>query len=197
MGIESRHKKRVKPTSAPVKVIVGNERLSGEMPIEGGFHTIHLPVFTTPLVLGGKVSSKSDEDIEIVAIDTLHIGDSAEFMQSYRADGIEIKTKINIWPFIRMLAKIAYSYHVAEKGTFPRSESPVLPLSLNKTNYAKLWIGNIEEHPLTKAGSKALHLMDVTDIIGEDGTVCSVVRIKLFSTSSGPTYSVVTRIYAK
>ncbi|MFD1217953.1 hypothetical protein [Microbulbifer celer] len=178
-----------------MKFIAGQIRIDGEMPIEGGFHTMHFPIFTTPLALGGKTKDNNPAGIDIAGIDTLHIGDARDRLQKHRATGIEIQSKLDIWSFIRMLAKIAYSYYVAEKGVFPLEESPVLPIAVNEHNYAKKWIGCLEDHPLTKPGSEALHLLDITDIEGEDSSVCSVVRIKLFSVTSGPTYSVVVRIH--
>lgn len=197
IGVSSRHKKREKPSTAPVKFIVGQARIDGEMPIDGGFHTIHLPVFTTPLMLGGKAKDSEPSSIEVAGIDTLHIGDAGSKLQEHRATGIEIQSKIDIWSFVRMLSKIAYSYYVAEKGAFPQEESPALRIAINEQSYAKQWVGCLEDHPLTKPGSKALHLLDITEIMGEDNSVCSVVRIKLFSATSGPTYAVVVRIHGR
>lgn len=195
IGITSRHKKHEKLSAVPVKFITGEIHSDGEMPIEGGFHTIHLPVFATPLVLGGKAKDNEPDGIEITGIDTLHIGNAIETVQKYRATGMEIQTKWDIWSFIRMLAKIAYSYYVAEKGVFPLKESPVLPIAINQHNYAKQWIGCLEDHPLLKPRSEALHLLDISELVGADGSICSVVRIRLFSVFSSPTYSVVVRIH--
>ncbi|WMB74678.1 hypothetical protein RA178_08775 [Shewanella oncorhynchi] len=195
MGVSSRHKKRNKSPTAPVRFIIGQKRVDGEMPIEGGFHTMHLPIFTTPLALGGKAKDINPASIEVAGIDTLHIGNEIDCLNKNRATGIEVETKLDIWSFIRMLAKIAYSYYVAEKGGFPKEESPILPIALQQHNNAKQWIGCLEDHPLIKPESNALHLMDITEILGEDSSVCSVVRIKLFSVKSGPTYSVIVRIH--
>lgn len=191
----SRHKKHDKPSTVPVKFINGEMRLDGEMPIEGGIHTIHLPIFTTPLALGGKTKDDKSDGIEVAGIDTLHIGDTIATVQKHRATGVEIQTKLDIRTFIRMLAKIAYSYYIAEKGVFPLEESPVLPIAINELSYAKQWIGCLEDYPLKKPGSEALQLLDITEIAGDDGLICSVVRIKLFPVTSGPTYSVVVRIH--
>lgn len=195
MGVSSRHKKHEKPSTVPVKFITGEIRLDGVMPIDGGFHTIHFPIFATPLALGRKAKDNKPEGIEVAGIHTLHIGDALEPVQRHRAAGVEIQTKLDIWSFIRMLAKIAYSYYVAEKGGFPLGESPVLPIAINEHSYAKKWIGCLEDHLLTKPGSDALHLLDITEIVGDDGSIYSVVLIKLFSVTSGPTYSVVVRIH--
>lgn len=194
MGVSSRHKKHNKSPTAPVKFIHGQIHTDGEMPIDGGFHTIHLPEFTMPLVLGGKDTTNNPASIDVVGIHTLHIGDAIDGVKYNRATGVEITTRIDIWSFVRMLAKIAYSYCVAEKGLFPKEESPVLPIALQKHNNAKEWIGCLEGDPLTKPDSNALHLLGMTEMRGEDGKILSVVGIKLFSVRSGPTYSVVVRI---
>lgn len=194
MGISSRHKKHKKSSSVAVRFIIGKKRLDGQMPIEDGLHTIHLPIFTTPLALGGEAKDSKLDSMEIAGIDTLHIGNAIEAIQDHSATGVEIQTKLDVWSFIRMLAKIAYSHYVAERGAFPLLESPALPIAICEHSFAKRWIGCLEDHPLTRPESKALHLMDITEITGDDGSICSVVRIKLFSVISGPTYSVVVRI---
>jgi hypothetical protein len=194
MGVSSRHKKHKKPVATPVKFIAGNTRLDGEMPIEDGFHTIHLPIFIAPLALGGESKDDRPDSIDVVGVDTLHIGDAIETLKRHNATGVETQTKVDVWPFIRMLAKIAYSYYIAERGVFPREESPILPLALNKHSFAKEWIGCLEDHPLTKPGSTAMHLMDITEIKGNDEAICSVVRIKLLSIAASPTYSVIVRL---
>lgn len=195
MGISSRHKNHKKSSSTPVKFIMGEARLDKEISIEDGFCTIHLPIFAAPLALGGRAKENKLDSIEIIGIDTLHIGNAVEVIQDHSATGIEIQTKLDIFSFIRMLAKIAYSYYVAEKGVFPLIESPVLPIAINRHSFAKQWIGCLEDHPLAKLGSKALHLLDINECVGDDGSIASVVRIKLFSATSGPTYSVLVRVH--
>ncbi|WP_333796849.1 hypothetical protein [Rheinheimera sp.] len=194
MGVSSRHKKHKKPAATPVKFIAGNTRLDGEMPIENGFHTIHLPIFIAPLALGGESKDDRPDSIDVVGFDTLHIGDAIETLKRHNATGVETQTNVDIWPFIRMLSKIAYSYYVAQIGVFPREESPILSIVLNKHNFAKEWVGCLEDHPLTTPGSKAMHLMDITELKGADGAICSVVRIKLLSNAASPTYSVIVRL---
>lgn len=196
MGVSSRHKKHKKPSSVPVKFITGEAYWGGKMSIEDGFHTMHFPIFAAPLALGGKTKDNNPDGIEIVGIDTLHIGDAVEVIRGYGATGVEFQTKLDVWPFIRMLAKIAYSYYVAEKGAFPLVESPILPIVRAEHSLAKEWIGCLEDRPLTKSGSNALHLLDINEAAGDDGSIASVVRIKLFSVTSGPTYSVLVRIHA-
>jgi hypothetical protein len=125
---------------------------------------------------------------------TLHFGDPTEMLRQQSAVGVRFDTPMDVWAFVRMLGKIAHSYHVAEKGWFPLDESPVVSVVLGKSMRAKEWIGTLDANHLEKPGSQALHLMNITDLSGPDGSVCSVVRIKLFAPWPAPTYAVATRI---
>lgn len=195
LGIESRHKKRSKPKAAPVKLITENGYIDGESPFDSGIHTIHLPIFATPLTLGGQSKDDNLDSIDIRGFDTIQFGHNIPTIKGQTPHGIQIKTRVHIWAFIQVLAKIAYSYHIAIKGVFPREECPVLPIVLGNSRTAKPWIGCLEDQPLSKPGSTALHLMDLNELTNNSGAACTVVRIKLLSTSSGPTYSVITRIH--
>ena len=197
LGLASRHKKRARPTSLPSILIRADEStLEKELPIISSLQVIHLPVFIPPLSLGGISKDGNPESLEIIAIDTLHIGDAEKVMREHTATGIRLEDRMDVWAFARMLGKIAHGYHIAEKGWFPLEESPVLPMVMGESTWAKQWIGCLESDPLAKPASRALHLMHITDLTGADGSVCSVVRIKLFSPTSGPTYAVVTRLQA-
>ncbi|MEO7050358.1 MAG: hypothetical protein ABI128_01715 [Rhodanobacter sp.] len=194
MGISSRHKKHLKPDFIPTQFIaIDDSRWEENVLFEEGLHVVHLPVFIKPLMLGGVSKSGASTGCEIVAIDTLHIGDT-KCAQRRGAVGVQIKTDVDTGAFVRMLAKVAHCYYIAEKGLFPLSQSPILPVIMGRSDDAKPWIGCLEDAQLTKQGSTALHLIDIAELVGADGSICSVVRIKLFSPNSGPTYAVVTRI---
>lgn len=197
MGFASRHKKRVRPSSLPTTLIgVDGAAWEAEIPISDSVQVIHLPVFILPLRLGGTPKDGSPRGVEIFAVDTMHIGSPLSTMRAYAATGVQVQDYVDTWAFARMLGKIAHCFYIGEKGWFPLEESPVLPVVMGKSDLAKEWIGCLEHAPLVKPGSHALHLMDITELPGPDGSICSVVRIRLFSTSSGPTYAVVARIRA-
>lgn len=195
LGLASRHKKRARPTSLPATLIKADESiLEKELPIVDSLQVVHLPVFIPPLCLGGHSRGENPESLEIMAFDTLHIGDPSKSLRDHSAVGIRFEDPMDVWAFVRMLGKIAHCYHIAEKGWFPLVESPVLPVVLEVSNRAKEWIGSLDANSLEKPGSQALHLMNVTDLTAPDGSVCSVVRIKLFAPMKGPTYAVATRL---
>jgi len=124
----------------------------------------------------------------------MHIGHIKKVLQDNGAVGIKFVDRIDVWSFVRMLAKIAHAYYIAEKGWFPSNQSPVLPLIMGSSRHAKQWIGCLDDEQLTLPDSKALHLLDIVELTGDDGSVCSIVRIKLLSTIHGPTYAVAVRI---
>jgi hypothetical protein len=195
MGISSRHKKHDKPALLPTTFIaLDNSTWKTDIPIADGLHVMHLPVFIPPLCLGGVSKDGNPRSLEIFALDTVHIGHAEAVVHEHGAIGVQFDSRIDAWAFVRMLGKIAHCYYIAERGWFPLEESPVLPVVMGKSDLAKDWIGCVEDTPLVKPGSKALHLLDITDLTGDDGSVCSLVRAKLFSPTSGPTYAVVTRI---
>ena len=195
MGISSRHKGRTASPSTTIELI-GNdgEKRAFEASFDASPQVMHLPVFSLPLRLGGLSEVGNPSELEISAIDTLHLGDPRTLLLEQKAIGVQFDDRMDLWAFARMLGKIAHCYHVAEKGWFPLHQSPILPVVLGVSDQAKEWIGCIEYAPLVKVESKALHLMDITELNGGDGSVCSVVRMKFFSPTSGPTYAAITRI---
>ena len=198
LGLGSRHKKRKRPTSLPTTLISPDGSVAeNDLPILDSVQVIHLPVFIPPLILGGVPKYGDVEGMEIMALDTLHIGDAKRVMREHAAVGIRFEDRMDTWAFIRMLAKIAHGFHIAQQGWFPQIESPVLPVIMGTSNLAMPFIGCLESDSLVKPGSNALHLMDIHGITGADGSVCTVVRIKLFAPALGPTYAVVTRLQAK
>jgi hypothetical protein len=195
IGIKSRHK-RAQKLSTPVKYIIGDEYHDGESSFIDGIQSIHLPIFSTPLALGGTSKNGYLDSIDIAGFDTMQFDGTIPTINGQKPNGIRIHTRVHIWNFIRMIAKIAHSYHVAIKGSFPLNESPIVKVALNKSNNVKPWIGCLEQYPLSKPESTALHLLDLNEIEGEDNQTCTVVRIKLLSPTSGPTYTAITRIHS-
>lgn len=194
MGLASRHKKHERPTSLSATFIGADDtKWATDVPIVDGLQVIHLPIFILPLSLGGEAKESNPNGIEIRGFDTMHFGDAPAVLREHAATAIQFEHPMDVFAFARMLGKIAHAYYIAEKGWFPL-ESPVLPVVLGKSEHAKVWIGCLEHAPLTRLGSKALHLMDIVELPPQGGTVCSLVRIKLFSPTEGPTYAVVTRI---
>ncbi|WP_217540240.1 hypothetical protein, partial [Stenotrophomonas sp. GbtcB23] len=66
-----------------------------------------------------------------MAIDTLHFGmGEGRLVRDWIAKCMRIEDRMDIWAFVRLLAKIAHGYHVAVYGQFPLNESPLVPIIL-------------------------------------------------------------------
>ncbi|MCT8124808.1 hypothetical protein H1D31_01990 [Alishewanella sp. BS5-314] len=194
LGLKTRRRSKRKPTPNKLKFKLPDGVWSEEIEFDENITFMHLPCFVTPIGLGGKSNNDNPASIDIFAVDTMHLGGMVGVLEQKNIPAVQQIEKLDIWSFVRMLAKIGHSYHVAMRGEFPLSESPVVNIALGKSDHAKHWIGCLEEHPLTKVGSKALHLMDITDLQGANGSIATVVRIKFFDPVKGPTYAVVTRV---
>ena len=97
--------------------------------------------------------------------------------------------------FVRMLAKIGYSYAVAARGPYPRSQVPVLPLILGSADDGSTWVGSAD-YRLSVEAKGATHGMDLRSLqVTVDKTAESVLiaRIKLFADAGATGYEVVAR----
>ncbi|RHW22366.1 HNH endonuclease [Pseudomonas jilinensis] len=198
MGISSRHKQHKKSATLPVTFIGADDSTwTKDLPVADGLHVLHLPVFIRPLCLGGISRDGNPESLEVRPVsETIHIGFFEKIILENGAVGVTFAHRIDLWPFARLLAKIAHAYYIAEKGWFAPEESPVLPLIMGRSRLAKQWLGCLDgaHEQLRLPGSKALHLLDIVELTDGDGTICTIVRIKLLSTDAGPTYAVAVRI---
>jgi hypothetical protein len=94
-----------------------------------------------------------------------------------------------------MIAKIGYSFAIANQGLFPMSECPVLPFILGSADDGGTWVGSAEyrlsiedQHP-----NYALGLVSIS--MTGDGVQENVLvaRVKLFASAGAKGYEVVVR----
>ena len=73
----------------------------------------------------------------------------------------------------------AFERHVAERGLFPREESPALAVLMGRRRDYTSWVGSceVDEVPSRPGGWHQLSIHDVTTPMG---TTCTVVHIRLF-----------------
>lgn len=105
---------------------------------------------------------------------------------------MEDKASIEVSAFARVLAKIAYGYYVAQRGLFPRAESPALALALGECDNVSNWIGSAPSLP-TPTAPHGIHALSAMDLQRSDGVTVTVVRVGLFRTSGARSYDVVAR----
>lgn len=199
MGIKGRktHKRVVPETVAQAFIQPDDSIVELDVPWDDGLKVMHLPVFVLPAFLDSRRPlALHAQEMEIMAIDTLHFGiDEGKLAREHKAKGIRFEDRLDVWAFVRLLAKIAHGYHVAIYGQFPLNESPLLPIILGRRRDAVNWIGNTLQDPLPSGGT-ALHLIQHLPLQADDGSGGTAVRIKLFAAHSTPTYALATRLTA-
>jgi len=133
--------------------------------------------------------------LELSEVVTLVLGDVQRVLSLHQATGFKTDTRVDVRAFARMLAKIAHCYHVQQRGFFPLAESPIVATILKDEGEPRIWLGTTSNRPLElKVGSTAMHLLQIDDLESDDGSLCTVVRIRLFAPLRSPTYIVTTRL---
>jgi hypothetical protein len=119
-----------------------------------------------------------------------------EIASEHGADAISTTAVSDVSAFVRLLAKIGYSYAVKVMGPCPRSEVPVLPLILGSADDGSTWVGSAKYRLAVedRRPTHALAMMEPTPL-AVDGVTESivVVRVKLFANSGATGYEVVVR----
>jgi hypothetical protein len=119
-----------------------------------------------------------------------------EVAAALKAEALQSTANIDVTAFVRMLAKIGYSFAVANIGPYPLSEVPVLPLIHGKTDDGGTWVGSADfrlEGIEDKNPQHALGLVWVSGICGEVAEKVLVAQVKLFSNSGANGYEIIVR----
>ena len=197
MGIKGRKSHKRPPPKTLKQTFIHRDEsvVAREVPWSEGVKVMHLPIFEVPAFLApDQPLSPETSDLRISALATLTFGlGSGELLHQHAAVGARFEDQMDVWAFVKLLAKIAHGYHVAIHGLFPLNESPLVPIMLAQRRDARNWIGNTEAHPLP-SGGMALHLLQHVPLETDDGSRATAVRIKLFATDPTPTYALATRI---
>lgn len=188
--LPSRRKKE-RPSAKRHSFLDGhNVRRSVELPVTESMGLLHLPIFTDCAYISSQPAVK---DCLVCGFDTVRFGeDVSERLKGMGAIGMEDKASIEVSAFARVLAKIAYGYYVAQRGVFPRAESPALALALGECDNVSNWIGSAPPLP-TPPAAHGIHALLAMDLQRSDGVTVTVVRVGLFRTSGARSYDVVAR----
>jgi hypothetical protein len=126
-------------------------------------------------------------------METLYFGKSPEEVaRDLRVNTIRDTATID-FSFVRMLAKIGYSYAVGAHGPFPREEVPVLPLILGASGDASDWLGSVAyTTEAERAGARAVLATRYHPLEGGAKPLL-VARVKLFAAAGATGYEVVVR----
>ena len=159
-----------------------------DLPVSEGVATIHLPIVEPPAILTGATFNST---VEFKGIDTIHVGKNpVQVASTHGKTGIRFEDKIDLNAYLRIIAKIAHAYHVANLGLFSRSESPLLPLILSKAKGLNNWIGNAGKAPNNASDDCGQILWCTHHNVKNINYTC----LKMFASNPGGTYISATRV---
>jgi hypothetical protein len=147
-GLKSRRKHKDAPKTYPLTIVkAGNEEIV-QLSAEDYPILLHFPIFSPPGLLSpeGYVSG-----IRLVGVATLTFGPKPEEVaRVLGASEIQVSQSHQPSEFGRMLAKVAYTFAVAEDQLrLIEGESPVIAAILGQTDEIGKWVGTLSD-PFTR-----------------------------------------------
>lgn len=190
-NLPSRRKKKQPTTVNNILLRNDGTEFTKELLLKNGVAVIHLPIFTEPGVIFDKAEK---EGVELKAIATLHLGfdNLAKIHKENNVNGVKFNTKVDVISFAKVLCKIAYGYHVNQKGLFPREESPALKIMQGKITTMQHWIGSRDA---VYPDASGMHILNMEEILLKSGVTMHIVYITLFrGMGANSEYAVITRV---
>jgi hypothetical protein len=156
-----------------------------EFPIDELPIILHFPLFAPPAYISG---SPLKAGIDLSGLATVHFGqDPRRFAQAHGTPRLQFKHSQNPVAFARVIAKIAYSFAVAEGAVDDIEGTPfVLPAILNSPNEIGQWVGTLTD-PI-RAHPGQLHRILIHHNL-DRGLLCG--EVQLFADSETPSYGVI------
>jgi hypothetical protein len=149
-----------------------------------------LPWFEPPAFLNGQ---RIDGQIRVRGWDTLNLGSPIpSFLRATEKPKVSFRfeSRLDVWAFARMVAKIGYCCAVAHLGLEKISETYILPSILGESNDVQTWVGS--EDILFNTTPNDLHMVEV--FLSKD-TIFA--RVCLLAAFGGKPYTVIVGKYAK
>ncbi|MFL6335221.1 MAG: hypothetical protein ACJ754_18060 [Pyrinomonadaceae bacterium] len=190
-NMKSKRSKKKRPTEFPMKFIKNGEETITNVPVEAHYSAVPMVEIGPPgeyATLRHAQGLKHGEcQIKPFFIRPLeHI----EYLkQKYNADDIGVDFHIDIFGFLRIIAKIAYCTTIWTYGLSAIAEAYVVPAILGTKNDILQWVGSDGKQE-TYYDSKHMntdHMVETWH--DEDGRLFA--RVKLFKKSFTPEYIVV------
>lgn len=173
----------------PLTVKRGDELKSIRLPSAESPGFLHLPRFEAAAFLVGRPPVNG---IRVCGTETLVFGrPPREVVSALKTKAIQDTANFDVACFVRMLAKIGYSFAVAVQGPYPRDEVPVLPLILGADLDGDSWVGSAEYELAVEAQSPQ-HALCLISVRGNSEEVL-IARVKLFAAAGATGYEVVVR----
>lgn len=183
---------RKRPDHVGVTLLDGETPRDAVLPQRSAATLLQLPMFEPPRVLVGKPRIQG---INHCGMEMIHFGaDIDKAVKDNQGTGFRQQDNIEWEDFVRMLAKIGYSYITGAFGLVPLEQILVLPLIQGQTNDAGNWIGS-RQYETESERRGALHSVSHIVYESDGGPVQRflVARIKLFASSGATGYEVVVR----
>ena len=182
-----------RPATIPIQIKVGDRFESVQLPSADAFGMLVLPKLERAAFLDGKPATQG---VKVVGTQMIGFGKSPEELaKSLNTKTLQSTANVDVTAFVRMLAKIGYSFAVASVGPFPLAEVPVLPLITGQSDDGSTWVGSAEYHidVEDKGAQFALQLIEVSGTTNGTPENVLVARVKLFASSGATGYEVVVR----
>lgn len=182
--LKSRTKHSEAPTTYPLTIMHGDEEEPLELPLNEYPILLHFPIFPVP---GYLEHSDYVRGIKLVGTRTISFGPRAEdVVRKYKGTGLKVTQNSKPVEFARVIAKVAYSWAVAE-GTLEwiGGESFVRSAILGSSEDIGRWVGTVGG---VYNKDPALHGV----ILRHDNRRrVLIAEVRLFADSQAPAYCVV------
>ncbi len=192
-GFPTRRPKE-RPTSIPIQIKRDGNLESVQLPTSEALGMLVLPKLDRNAFLAGKPATHG---VKVVGTQMISFGTQPkDVATALNTRTLQSTAHVDATSFVRMLAKIGYSFAVASIGPYPLSEVPVLPLIQGKADDGSTWIGSADyriEGVEDKKPQHALALVWVSGTYGDVAEKVLVAQVKLFANSGATGYEVVVR----
>lgn len=183
--LKSRSKHRDAPKTYPMHVERSGVLELIEFPIDELPIILHFPLFALPAYMSG---SPLKGAIDVSGLATVNFGQHLrDFAHAHGTQRLQFQQSLDPVAFARVIAKIAYSFAVAEGAVDDMEGTPfVLPAILDRPEEIGQWVGTltdpIQSHPGQLHRILIRHNLDRGLLWGE---------VQLFADSETPSYGVI------
>lgn len=176
-----------RPNEAPKTELITLVRRTSEekreLPLEDSPLLLPMPVFEPPAYLTGR---KYSQGINLIGVDTISYGRQPDEVAEAFGASIQITKEDRPAEFAKMVAKIGYTYAIAELGLDKIEVAGVVQAILGESTDIGLWVGTLEGRAQPQKG--LLHRLELQERRTERLLIAGV---QLFADSYDRVYGVV------
>ena len=176
-----------RPKSLPLQVEKHGEFETIALPVQEHPALLMLPLLKPSGILKGQAYTTGTT---VSGYETLYFGKNpVDVVRELGVKTLRTTENWDISSFVRLLAKIAYSYSIAAGEALPREQVVILPLILGLADDASFWLGSAD-FKLAVESQNPLHALAYAWIPdpAETEKELLVVRVKLFVPSGATGY---------